>query len=103
MNGEEEPVKDVEVDDIPDNQSEASSIMSSRTEYHELPTRSTLINSSGLSSVGDGMFPLSDLSHHKTTGEWQFLATSSTVLFTNSSSFQELEKYPASRVVCQDH
>ncbi|XP_020626719.1 uncharacterized protein LOC110064057 [Orbicella faveolata] len=67
MNGDEEPVKDVQVDDIPDNQSEASSIMSSRTEYHELPTRSTLINSSGVSSVGNEMFPLSDLSHHKTT------------------------------------
>lgn len=69
MNGDEEPVKDVQVDDIPDNQSEASSIMSSRTEYHELPTRSTLINSSGVSSVGNEMFPLSDLSHHKTTGK----------------------------------
>ncbi|KAJ7328614.1 hypothetical protein OS493_023883 [Desmophyllum pertusum] len=67
MNGEEEPVKDIHVDDIPDNQSEASSIMSSRTEYHELPTRSTLINSSGMSSTGNGMFPLSDLSHHRTT------------------------------------
>lgn len=68
MNGEEEPVKDVQVDDIPDNQSEASSIMSSRTEYHELPTRSTLVNSSGVSSTANGMFPLSDPSHHKTMG-----------------------------------
>ena len=69
MNGEEEPVKDIHADDIPDNQSETSSIMSSRTEYHELPTRSTLINGSGLSSTGNGMLPLSDLSHHRTTGK----------------------------------
>lgn len=71
MNGEEEhPVKDIHVEDIPDNQSEASSIMSSHTEYHELPTRSTLINSSGVSSTtANGVFPLSDLSHHKTMGE----------------------------------
>jgi len=69
MDGEEEPVKDVQVEDFPDNQSEASSIMSSRTEYHELPTRSTVINSTGASSVGNEMFPLSDLSHHKPTGD----------------------------------
>lgn len=66
MNGEEEPVKDLHTDDIPDNQSEASSIMSSRTEYHELPTRSTLINSTGISSAANGMLPLSDLSHQRT-------------------------------------
>lgn len=66
MNGEEEPVKDLHTDDIPDNQSEASSIMSSRTEYHELPTRSTLINSTGISSAASGMLPLSDLSHQRT-------------------------------------
>ena len=67
MNGEvEEPVKDI--DDIPDNQSEVSSIMSSRTEYHELPTRSTIINSTGTS--GSEAFPLTDLSHDhlRTTG-----------------------------------
>jgi len=58
-NGEDEPVKDI--DDIPDNQSEVSSIMSSRTEYHELPTRSTIINSMGTS--GNEAFPLTDLSH----------------------------------------
>ena len=71
MNGEEEPVKDIQSheDDIPDNQSEASSIMSSRTEYHELPTRSTLINSSGVSSTANGMFPLSGMSHQKTMGK----------------------------------
>ncbi|CAH3149180.1 unnamed protein product [Pocillopora meandrina] len=68
MNGEEEPVKDLHTDDIPDNQSEASSIMSSRTEYHELPTRSTLINSTGISSAANGMLPLSDLSHQRTIG-----------------------------------
>ncbi|XP_027055217.1 uncharacterized protein LOC113682261 isoform X1 [Pocillopora damicornis] len=66
INGEEEPVKDLHTDDIPDNQSEASSIMSSRTEYHELPTRSTLINSTGISSAANGMLPLSDLSHQRT-------------------------------------
>lgn len=66
MNGEEEPVKDLHTDDIPDNQSEASSIMSSRTEYHELPTRSTLINSTVISSAANGMLPLSDLSHQRT-------------------------------------
>lgn len=66
MNEEEEPVKDLHTDDIPDNQSEASSIMSSRTEYHELPTRSTLINSTGVSSAGNGLLPLSDLSHQRT-------------------------------------
>lgn len=44
----EEPSKDT--DDFPDNQSEASSIVSNRTEYHELPTRSTLINSTGMST-----------------------------------------------------
>lgn len=66
MNGEEEPVKDLHTDDIPDNQSEASSIMSSQTEYHELPTRSTLINSTGISSAANGMLPLSDLSHQRT-------------------------------------
>lgn len=66
MNGEEEPVKDLHTDDIADNQSEASSIMSSRTEYHELPTRSTLINSTGISSAANGMLPLSDLSHQRT-------------------------------------
>ena len=64
MNGEEEPVKDI--DDIPDNQSEVSSIMSSRTEYHELPTRSTILNSTGMS--GKEGFPLSDLGHSKTLG-----------------------------------
>ncbi|PFX17906.1 hypothetical protein AWC38_SpisGene17754 [Stylophora pistillata] len=66
MNEEEEPVKDLHTDDIPDNQSEASSIMSSRTEYHELPTRSTLINSTGVSSAGNGLLTLSDLSHQRT-------------------------------------
>lgn len=66
MNGEEEPVKDLHTDDIPDNQSEASSIMSSQTEYHELPTRSTLINSTVISSAANGMLPLSDLSHQRT-------------------------------------
>lgn len=66
MNGEEEPVKNLHTDDIPDNQSEASSIMSSQTEYHELPTRSTLINSTGISSAANGMLPLSDLSHQRT-------------------------------------
>lgn len=70
MNGEEEPVKDLHTDDIPDNQSEASSIMSSRTEYHELPTRSTLINSTGISSAANGMLPLSDLSHQRTIGKY---------------------------------
>ena len=67
MNGEvEEPVKDI--DEIPDNQSEASSIMSSRTEYHELPTRSTIINSTGTS--GNEAFALTDMSHDhlRTTG-----------------------------------
>lgn len=59
-------MKDLHTDDIPDNQSEASSIMSSRTEYHELPTRSTLINSTGISSAANGMLPLSDLSHQRT-------------------------------------
>lgn len=62
VNGEEEPVKDI--DDIPDNQSEVSSVMSSRTEYHELPTRSTILNSTGMS--GKEGFPLSDLGHSKT-------------------------------------
>ena len=66
MNGEEEPVKDI--DDIPDNQSEVSSIMSSRTEYHELPTRSTVLSSTGMSAK-EG-FPLSDLGHSKTLGKY---------------------------------
>lgn len=67
MNGDEEPVKDI--DDIPDNQSEVSSIMSSRTEYRELPTRSTIINSTD-TSAGNGVFPLTDLSGHlRTMGE----------------------------------
>lgn len=67
MNGDEEPVKDI--DDIPDNQSEVSSIMSSRTEYHELPTRSTIINSTD-TSADNGVFPLTDLSSHlRTMGE----------------------------------
>ncbi|XP_068713733.1 uncharacterized protein [Montipora foliosa] len=56
----EEPSKDT--DDIPDDQSEASSIVSNRTEYRELPTRSTLINGTGL-STGSEAFPLTDLSH----------------------------------------
>ena len=71
MNGEEEPVKDI--DDIPDNQSEVSSIMSSRTEYHELPTRSTILNSTGMS--GKEGFPLSDLGHSKTLGKYDHKCT----------------------------
>ena len=67
MNGEDEPVKDI--DDIPDNQSEVSSIMSSRTEYHELPTRSTILNSTGTS--GNEGFPLTDQSHLKTMGKME--------------------------------
>ena len=65
MNGEvEEPVKDI--DEILDNQSEASSIMSSCTEYHELPTRSAIINSTGTS--GNEAFALTDMSHdHRQT------------------------------------
>lgn len=55
----EEPIRDV--DDIPDNQSEVSSIVSSRTEYHELPTRSTIINSTGVS--GSETFPHTGMSH----------------------------------------
>lgn len=71
MNGEEEPVKDI--DDIPDNQSEVSSIMSSRTEYHELPTRSTILSSTGMS--GKEGFPLSDLGHSKTLGKYELKCT----------------------------
>ena len=82
MNGEEEPVKDI--DDIPDNQSEVSSIMSSRTEYHELPTRSTILSSTGMS--GKEGFPLSDLGHSKTLGKYVHVhLCSRTVTLTISS------------------
>ena len=47
--------------------------MSSRTEYHELPTRSTILNSTGMS--GKEGFPLSDLGHSKTLGKYELKCT----------------------------
>jgi hypothetical protein len=49
----ETPVQDGEdfTDNIPDDRSEMSSLVSSRTEYQELPSRSTLINST-MASAG---------------------------------------------------
>lgn len=92
MNGEEEPVKDLHTDDIPDNQSEASSIMSSRTEYHELPTRSTLINSTGISSAANGMLPLSDLSHQRT-----IVSSSNGLTSTPAKPYSSPQHFPQAR------
>ena len=61
MNGshsDETPVRDRKqeehaTEDIPDDKSEVSSVVSTQTEYQELPSRSTLADTTLQSGVGD--------------------------------------------------